>query len=519
MRVGIANPFAYRPHVAHMAFIDRQLRRLGHLTFFLGCGGRLDNCASRASKAGVRRRLECVKCRAGSIRSYLDVQPARIDAAAQLSAAQIELGKQWSFSTACTTLQVEHAAETAAADFQSIQESLSVATATGYVNTRRWIRDQQLDCVFVFNGRYDLTRAIVEACLAESTRFVSVERSWFGDGLQLLPQENCLGLRTFHAMGKCWAARPLTQEQAERASGLIGRRLSRVSRGEWRQYNLASRPADAAGGVDYLFLPSSQHEWLGDADRSCGWDHPTDALEYLFAALGVGLDRLVLRGHPAWAMKIKNFGGNRANTFYRDWARRVGARYIEPSADVDTHSLMRIAKVILLNASSASLEAAWLGKPVVCFAPAAFTTSGISCNLFDRAAIDGLGEQALQPLRDPSANELDALAQCQRGLRFLYCANFRIMQFVDSMKAVSPFSFRMVDPPDLRSLESLVTGGELLEDDAQYAADDRAERRVASDIIAGRGERIGVETAATDMSAFGAIRRRHAYRLIDLLSG
>lgn len=518
MHVGIANPFAYRPHVAHMAFIDRQLKRLGHRTFFLGCAGEIDNCASRASKSGLRKRLECVKCRAGSIRSYLDVEPARLDLAASVTEQELRLGAEWAYSTACTTLQIEHEAQTRDADFCAMQQSLSEPTARAYTNARRWIRDNRLECVFLFNGRFELTRAIVEACVSESIRFVSVERSWFGDGLQLLPNEGCLGLKTFLDFGTHWSDKPLTRAQAERASGVIGRRLSRQSHGEWLQYNLEHRPVGGRGEIRYLFLPSSQHEWLGDPDRSSGWEHPVAALEYLFARLGIGMDQLVVRAHPGWALNIKNYGVNRANGFYREWCRRVGAEYIEPQAQVDTHSLIRLAQIVFVNSSSAALEASWRGTPVVSLVPSAYTSSGICINLFSAADVDALDAHVVGVLGQRRWTRAERLAQCQRALRFLYCANYRLMQFVDSVKAINPFAFHSIDPVDLSGLQALVERGVLLPEDPEHAVDDSDEREVAMAIIDGKGDTLGVDAVASGGAGFAPIRRRSAYRLIDLVS-
>jgi hypothetical protein len=519
MRVGIANPFAYRPHVAHMVFLHRQLLRLGHQTFFLGCGGGLDNCNSRVIKAGLAHRLECLKCRAGSIRSYMDVEVGRIDRDVSLSEAQIDAGRQWSFSTACTALQVEHERETGRADFADMQRRLAASTARAHANTRTWIRDNKLDTVFVFNGRFDMTRAILEACVRESVRFVSVERSWFGDGLQLLPQENCLGLKSFQRLSAHWAGKPLTYQQALKASGVITARLNRTSKGEWRQYNINTRVQYARETIEHLFLPSSQHEWLGDTDRANGWQHPTDGLEYLFKRCGLDPAKLVVRGHPGWAMQIKNYGANRANDFYRDWTRRVGGEYIEPSADVDTHGLIRRADLVLLNGSSASMEAAWLGKPLVSLVPAAFSASGISLNVHSHEDVDRLTESEVRALRGSGQEDTGVRAlQCQRALRFIYCANFRLMQFVDSMKSTGPLSFIAGDPAELGGLDALVTAGELHESDAAWATDELGERQVVDAILAGDIASLQARPGETQDSDLAPIRRRAAYRLVDALS-
>jgi hypothetical protein len=402
----------------------------------------------------------------------------------RLSQAELELGEKLSFSSTATALQVEHIAEAQLPDFRQLQAQLAASAATAYLNARRWMTENELDSVFIFNGRFDLTRAIVAACEAESVRFVSVERSWFGAGLQLLPQENCNGLRNLHAMAQRWSSKPLTFSQATRASELILKRLSRTSVGEWRQYNVNNSATVSMDRIKYLYLPSSQHEWLGHPDRTGTWQHPTEGLEYLFSRLGVSMKDLVVRGHPGWALKIKRYGANRANNFYKDWTKRVGA--------------------------------SWLGKSIVCLVPAAFTSSGISINLFGPADIDRLSESTLASLSNPDRQFADHLAQCQRGLRFIYCANFRLMQFADSVIATSPFRFSASDPTDLSRLDALARDGILQEADATCALDDRDERRVAESIVTGDA----AEMPLTPEQEFTGkpVVRRAGYRVIDLLT-
>lgn len=518
MRIGFASPFAYRPHVAQMAFLMRQCERLGYRTFVLGCDGALENCNSRVSKRGIAQQLECYKCRAGGIHSFLRLKHAPLDAPAALDEELLDLGRRFAFSTVATALQVEHPRETQAEDFKTLQNALSRGAATAYVNARRWIREQSLDCVLIFNGRFDLTRAVLEACVAENVRFVSFERSWFGAGMQLLPNENCLGLQNFHAMSHRWTGRPLSHEQAAVASRIITRRLARDSTGEWRQYNVGNSARYSGGRIRFLFLPSSQHEWLGDVDRTSGWQHPVEGLEHLFRRMSVPMSELVVRGHPGWAVKIAHYGPNRAGAFYREWAQRVGARYIESSESLDSHELMKLADVILLNGSSASMEAGWLGKPVVSFVPAPFTVSGISMNLFSPGAVDVLTDEQLALLTDPVPDPQRRAAQCSAALRYIYCANYRVFQFIEALRSTSAYSFEAAEPPDLSNLESLVRQGVLLEDDPHHAPDDREESAVVSTILAGRLEAIPAERPLRTAVLRAPLKRRVPYRLIDLVT-
>jgi hypothetical protein len=417
-----------------------------------------------------------------------------------------------------TALQVEHVSQTEELDFQLLQNELQEAAATAFLNAKRWIRDNELECVFVFNGRFDLTRAVVEACIAESVRFVSVERSWFGDGLQLLPNENCLGLRNFHDMSRHWANLPLTYEQAAKASQLVTRRLNRTSVGEWKQYNVDTYATYDRQAIKYLFLPSSQHEWIGHQDRSFEWRHPVDGIEYLFERLGLPMSELVVRAHPGWAMNIKHYGPNRASDFYRAWAAKVGAQYLEPDCNIDTHGLMRISDIILVNGSSASMEAAWLGKPLFSLVPAAFTSSGISKNLFARADVEGLSDADIQMLRGASSIFIDVQEQCRLALRYMYCANFRLMQFVDALTSPNPFTFNVTEPGDLSGLASLVNAGRLQESDREFGLDDAGESEVVEAILSGNTQILQPRLSVRLSGEGVPFARRVAYRFLDKLT-
>lgn len=465
---GFANPYAYRPHVGHMVFLHRQLQRLGYRTHFLTCGGALSSCASRVSLTGARQQLECLKCRAGGIHSYLTVPATSMDASVHED-LNVELGFELAHSTVCTALQIENPVDDQMSEFTAMQSALAVPVATVYANTRRWIRDNKLDVVCIFNGRMDLTRAILEACKAESVNFFTVERSWFGEGLQLLPNEGCLELGSFHKITREWRTNELTLWQALRASALMRGRLERTSSGEWRQYNLGNTEEYAEKPIRFLFLPSSQHEWLGTPDRSNSWTHPTAGVEHLLHALHVPSTELVVRGHPGWAMKIKHYGENRANAFYRAWCKRIGATYVEPSQPIDTHSMILRADNIVLNGSSAGMEAAFRGKPVIATTPDKSTASGISVDAFSAADVAQL-EMDSEGRVVHTGTEFDPVAQSCCALRYIYAANYRVMQFTDQVRSTDPYTFDYADPEDLSGLKSVCTGGPLLPDDDQYQA-------------------------------------------------
>ena len=164
------------------------------------------------------------------------------------------------------------------------------------------------------------------------------------------------------------------------------------------------------------------------------------------------------------------------------------------------------------------MEAAWLGKPLISFVPAAFTTSGISRNLFGPGDVDGLDADARDSIRRPWDASVDPEAQCRAALRYIYCVNFRLMQFVDTIDSMSPYAFRVSQPQDLSGLQALVATGSLTESDRTAAGDDAGEMSVIRAILAGNSASLHAEPANTAPLKFDRIRRRVPYRIIDVFS-
>ena len=57
--------------------------------------------------------------------------------------------------------------------------------------------------------------------------------------------------------------------------------------------------------------------------------------------------------------------------FYKDWCDERGYLYVPPQDDTSTVELMKESDCVILNGSSAGLEAGFLGIPVVLISPAA----------------------------------------------------------------------------------------------------------------------------------------------------
>lgn len=518
LRIGFASVYAWRPHVEQMMFLARLVRQAGHEALFLACDSDLPACYTRLLRDVRPDWMECAMCRAGGVRSYAGSNVTAIGALLPAPGRATEQAGQWAASSASTLGRFEAPQEYESEAFLQLRERLAPAVATAYAAASEWIRRERLDAVCLFNGRMDATRAIFEAARAAGVRVVSFERTWFGDGLQLLPDEHCLGLQSVGRLVSEWKDRPLTREQATRAAELAARRFLRRNQTEWRAYNVnavATPWPVTAPRRKVLFLPSSTNEIWGHEDWRSGWSDPTAAVEGLMARLGLEPSDIVLRCHPNWAERIGRNDGRLPERFYTRWAQELGIHVI-PSADpTSTMHLIEQCELLVLQSGSAAFEAGVLGKRIVTTAPSTYHLGGFTENVHRPEELAQLAplESALPPGR---AREV-----ARRALRFGYTMAYRIAQYTGALQAASSSAYRYPDAADPDRLMRLIATGTLEPDDAAWAPDLAGEDAVLETIDRRDWGAFGPRAAATDAGPAKGdpVQRRLLFRPIDTVRG
>jgi hypothetical protein len=512
VRIGFASIYSWRPHVEHIYFLARLAQRAGHDAFFLTCDGDLPHCYTRE----LRDRpawLECATCRAGGIRSYARREVSSIG---QLAAAgpddPAEL--EWARSSASTLGRFESDADYSGEEFAGLVGKLQPAVQISYRAAAHWIARNRLDAVCVFNGRMDATRAIFEAARAAGIRAISAERTWFGDGLQLLPDENCLGLKSVDRLVGEWKDRPLTRDQALAAAWPVARRFLRTNSREWRAYNTNARLVEwpiAASRRRILLIPSSRNEVWGHPDWQPGWPSPLQAYDALIAQLQLAPEDVLLRCHPNWSEKVGKTGGECSERYYADWARSRSIRHVPASDNTSTLGLIEQCEAIVVANGSAALEAGFLGKQVIGIAPSAYQAADMRDSAMTPAQMASLRLWADMGEAGQTGRQRAAARQV---LRFLYTMTCRIPQYTRFVKAETTTSFRYDFSADPRRFIELLQTGTLQPDDARHAASTHDEEPVLDAIRAGNWASLG-ELPARGSGRCEPLRRRPLYRLVD----
>lgn len=515
MRIGFASIYSWRPHVEHLHYLASLVKAEGHETEYLTCDGDLPTCYTRELRNIRPGWQECLMCRAGGVRSYESEKICSIGELARDPAPLPEDLANWGLSSASSLGRFETEADFSSPDFHALVERLHPAIEKSFTAACNWIDRRQLGAIVVFNGRMDATRAIFEAAKKKGIPVATLERTWFGDGIQILPEEGCLGLKSVDRLVSFWADKPLTQSQARKAAHHIASRFLHRNQNEWRTYNInaETNPWPAEGKRKILLVPGSINEIWGYPEWGSGWNHPTDAYDALIDHFSLKPDDLVLRCHPNWGEKIGKTDGRMAEEYYLQWARKRGILAIRSTENVSTLGLIEQADAVVVASGSSALEAGVLGKQVIGVAGANYQKAGIrdsACN-----------ESELKLLKLwinlPESVKQELTSRVRRNtMRFAYTMTYRIPQYVDYVKCINPTQYVYKSGAVGQRLIDMLKSGVLISDDGECAETEQEETAVLELIEQRRWEDL-LGPAGKITSSHYSIKRRFPFLGLDAI--
>lgn len=462
----------------YLYYLSKILSDAGHRTFFLTCDAAVPACYSQLLKEHGKIR-ECPRCILGGVRSFPVTRISSISKRLRSGLDEQQL-MQLSASSSFTIHRTETEEDCQAPEVENTQRILSESVDIVHGNARAWIRKNNLDGVFCFNGRMELTHAITLACEDEGIPFVTVERPWFGHGLQLNPNGNCLSLKDLDRLSAMFRDQPLTKAQARLAAKIAAGRFLQRNVLEWRVYNPDAQPATdwpgqsvPSGQEKVLILPSSQNEFGGHKDWATGWTDFPAALGEMMGRLRISPQQCVLRCHPNWAENIGKRTGILSESHYRDWARRKGVHLIRSNEKINTYDLIRHADLVLVNGSSTGLEAAVCGKKVVCLGQSRYRTAGFCLHITNHDEWHRLEELRCH-------NPEMAL---RRSLRYIYVQAARFPQFVNHVRSLTTTRYRYYSGADVGRLTRMLETGSLEPDDPKVGDGEAGENDILQAIM------------------------------------
>jgi hypothetical protein len=506
MKFGVASIFSFRPHVEHMAYLAVLLEQAGHEIHGFTCDAALSHCYSRDLR-GRPRVTHCAGCMIGGIRSFALPRIWSVKPRLRASLDESRLARL-TVSSIATRFRTESAAELAIPELRAAQQQLYGSMEVVYGNAKRWIEARGLEAVLLFNGRMDMTAALAAACEDCGIPYVSVERSWFGHGLLLNPDQNCLGLREIKRLSRQFRDTPLLPDQARYAGRIAADRFRQRNTLEWRLYNVNAQSGawpGPSGATRVAILPSSKNEVEGHPDYHSHWSDHTEAMGLLLSRLKLDPRWCVLRCHPNWSEHVGLNTGWRSERLYTDWGQKLGMTVISSAQRVNTYALIEQADLVIVNASSTGVEAGLRGKPVVGIGHAPYEDAGFSVHIQDDSSW-GLLEELKQ--HDPERT-------IRRTLRYLYTYGRRFTQFEDYVRAQTTLRYEYLCGADASRLVRMCQNRQLAADDPASGTDDESETAIVRLVAQGDWEELGKWEQAPIGSPRLQVRRRFGLRWVD----
>ncbi|MFT7487302.1 MAG: hypothetical protein ACI9F9_003163 [Candidatus Paceibacteria bacterium] len=243
------------------------------------------------------------------------------------------------------------------------------------------------DTLVLLNGRFSGHWAAIELAKLKGIRFVSHERGFTKNTVRFSENARTHELGGMRELWEQWRDIPLDPAESAAAAQLLldrraGRNFSRMSfspalqeRSRVKQeLSLDDRPLVAV-------FTSSDDETAAFPDRTEGAFPISN--HFLPAVIELAQGRpdvqFVFRIHPN--IQKAQAGTNQDALTHAEQIRQqapANVRVVMPSDDVSSYTLMDIANVGMVYGSTAGLEMAACGKPVLCMAQSTYTHTGIA---------------------------------------------------------------------------------------------------------------------------------------------
>lgn len=513
MRIGFVNIFSFRPHIQNLIFLAELLKRDGHECFFLTCDSDVSMCYNLLIKS-KNRLIDCPKCIIGGIRSFHQ----DVDSIKNFSKNDTDdkYNDIWVESSLATAFRIELPSQLIEKDVLKNKQKALESVNSVYHATEEWIKQKNLDGVICFNGRMDLTRSIIEACKSLKVSFLTHESSWFGNGITLVPNNNCLASFEWLRLNDTYQNEPLKESQLNIATSIIAQRFLKKSKFEWRQYNDTLTwqwKTINSKELKILILPSSRSEFMGEDEYNSPWSiDSTGGFEKTLSKLSEcgHLINVVVKAHPIWGQNVYGVLGDKIENYYKKWATDRKFSWLGSEEELDTQSLISKCDILVINGSSVALEAGVIGKPIICTSNIIYTNAGFT--------LDVLNDDDLEKIPLFLEN-FDKRRVIRKTLRFIYTCSRRFPQFVDGIVSKTNLENRyyITDKTNGKILIDLLLTGKIKPFDDTYDIDECSENRYIDKILEGKWDEMDeILEKEVDISRIELeIKRRKIFTFVD----
>lgn len=500
MNIGITTIFAHRGTTAHAYYIAKSLEKQEHNVSCMVCDAALPSCYTLLSKNKSKLK-ECPVCMMGGMRSFPINDYYAINKNQYDNSLSDHALDEMTISSIMTLERAERLQDIDSNRIALINKKLKKSVSIVYENTKRWIKKNDIETVLCYNGRMDVTRAIINACEEIGVKYFTFERPWNGFGIQFNYMSNCLALENKIRINREYKDKPLSKRQAKIAKYLADSRVSQKSRHEWRTY-APSVKSNISISPKIIVFPSSSCEFYGHNDWELSWDHFTLAVDELIEKMGIRNDEVYIKLHPVWEQYIGYKDGAHIKRFYIEWAKSKDYKLIEVDSGIASNDLINSSEFIVTGGSTVGVDAGLQGKKVILLGRAFYEGADFFYqvkNKDDWSVLDKL-------------NKHDYADTIIKTHRFLYNSTFRFPQLSNKVIPNTYFDYSFVED-DMSFLFDTIKNGEITAWDKEISENNRDE----NEILSGQNE-YSYKYILSLVSADGkeeVIKRRIYLRFLD----
>jgi len=506
MNIGYAMLYPCRGSIHNMIYISNLLEKAGHKNHFLRCNASVPYCHNRLLK-GTSKVVECSKCFIGGVNTFPVKNITKID-----PKNRRELDKHLLYDIVSSSSFSLHRIETdddcLSEEVIETQKKLHPLAEITFSNAVDWISENNLELVFIFNGRLDMPRAVLKACEYQSIPYITFEAAYPGVALEI--NADCRSLKSLHKLIDVYKNFPLTREQAMFSAKIAAQMLAKKNL-VWRLYNIEHKKTywpKEHSEAKILIVPTSRHEMKDAPGWDAEWPHFLDGVEAVVAKLGARFDDCVVRCHPNWNENIGIVrNGIKSERVYTEWAKKRGAIIIPSSSKASTNDLMKEADYIIVQCGTAGIEGALLGGRVIGLFPSWYSVADFSVQVHS--------PKELWKIEDMSS--FNAKENIRKALRFLYVYHKRFAQYTRYIKPLTTYENTYVYGADEHNIFYAVENNALLADDISVAEGDIDEEEVVCKIMHGKLDDFLNYEENPSLLCSGKIQRKFIFRWIDFV--
>ncbi len=287
-------------------------------------------------------------------------------------------------------------------DDQKILRELTSNSIITYLSIRRFIHEENIEKVSLFNGRWDYYRAALSAARIENLDVEIFEKFRYGGYYEnygnYLPHD--IGNKN-DLINRNWDKNGNLEAKIKIADDFFIRKKKGHEVAD-KSYTKNQIKGKLPVSYDenkktFVLYNSSDDEFaaVGKIYKNPFFEDQLEGILYLVDYFKEKEDsQLIIRMHPNLSGLTRDY----LNPLYDLENKNPNIILIKPEADIDTYGLMDAANVIISFGSTAGVEASYWGKPVVLLGKCFYFDSKIAHVPKSKADIPELLESELQPM-------------------------------------------------------------------------------------------------------------------------